>query len=33
MIDFCFSRPMLEQILHHAELMERRMKRVGIDAA
>jgi hypothetical protein len=32
MTDFCFSRPMLQRILYHAELMDRAMKRVGVDA-
>ena len=33
MTDFCFSRPMLERVLHHAELMDRMMERVGVNAA
>jgi Family of unknown function (DUF6455) len=33
MTDFCFRRPMLERILYHAELMDRMMVRVGVDAA
>jgi hypothetical protein len=31
--DFCYSRPMLNRILRHAELMDRMMERVGVDPA
>ena len=33
MTDFCLSRPMLERVLRHAELMDSMMERVGVDAA
>jgi hypothetical protein len=33
MSDFCYSRPVLNRILQHAELMDRMMERVGIDRA
>jgi hypothetical protein len=33
MSDFCYSRPMLERIFRHAELMDRMMDRLGIDVA
>jgi Family of unknown function (DUF6455) len=29
--DFCYSRPMLNRIFRHAELMDRMMERVGVD--
>jgi hypothetical protein len=33
MTDFCYSRPMLNRILRHAELMDRMMERVGVNSA
>jgi hypothetical protein len=33
MSDFCFSRPMLERVLRHAELMDRMLERLRLDAA
>jgi len=33
MSDFCYSRPMLERIVRHAELMDSIMERLGIDPA
>jgi len=33
MVDFCFSRPMLERVLRHVELMDRMMERIGVDPA
>jgi hypothetical protein len=30
--DFCYSRPMLERIFRHAELLDRMLERLGIDA-
>jgi hypothetical protein len=33
MTDFCLDSPMLDQILRHAELMDRMMDCVGVDAA
>jgi hypothetical protein len=31
MTDFCYGGPMLDQVLDHAELMDRMMERVGVD--
>ena len=33
MSDFCYSRPMLNRVLHQAELMDRMMERLGVDLA
>ena len=33
MRDFCYSRPMLNRVLQHAELMDRMMERLGVDPA
>jgi hypothetical protein len=33
MSDFCYSRPMLNRVLRHAQLMDRMMERVGVDTA
>ena len=33
MSDLCHGRPMLDRVIRHAELMDRMMERVGIDAA
>jgi hypothetical protein len=33
MSDFCYSRPLLDRILRQAELMDRVMERVGVDAS
>jgi hypothetical protein len=32
MSDFCYSQPLLDRILRQAELMDRMMVRVGVDA-
>lgn len=33
MSDLCHGRPMLDRFFRHAELMDRMMERVGIDAS
>jgi Family of unknown function (DUF6455) len=33
MSDHCYGRPMLDRVFRRAELMDRMMERVGIDAA
>ena len=33
MSDFCYSRPMLDRVFRQAELMDRMMERVGVNAA
>jgi hypothetical protein len=31
--DFCYSRPMIDRVFRQAELMDRMMERVGVNAA
>ena len=33
MSDFCYSRPMLNRVLHQAELMDRMIERLGVNPA
>ena len=33
MSDFCYSRPMLKRVLKQAELMDRMMEHLGVNAA
>ena len=33
MSDFCYSRPMLNRVLQQAELMDRMMEHLGVNAA
>ena len=33
MSDFCYSRPMFDRVFRQAELMDRMMERVGVNAA